>query len=718
MTAFPPKNRAMSITKANMFLDEVARDCWRVWPGLLQQASPYLARLRDMKATHDQATAYLLYSVALSHHTIQAFRWAFYALSNPKGAKEVSNFLKAVGGNASSFGSLLVETDTLQGRDTPGTNLAEDAKKRTNLGAIKNDMLAEFDDDLLRSAVRRVIDLELAHPGEEGYQFPTLADHWSSRWNWSVNGSHSALVGREIGSLPYPKERISKMHRRAWLECVEEDPRVGWDGHTYVSANPKLECGKTRAIYACDTRSYLAFEHLLATVERNWRGSRVILNPGRGGHIGMAERVARNRRRCGISLMLDYDDFNSHHTTRAMQIVIEETCSATSYPPDLAAPLIASLGKQDIYLDGKFVGRSAGTLMSGHRGTTYFNSVLNMAYLMCVLGEDYILARPSLHVGDDVYMGATTYTEVGHIVETVMASRLRMNPTKQSVGHVSTEFLRVASDARDSYGYLARAVATTVAGNWYTDRVLNPFEALTTMVTAARTLANRARSNLVPLLLGSAVKRVLGPDSPDDTMVDEILCGGLAINNGPVFSSGGTLRAVTVEPTIKSRDNAGYQELPCLSSNEFLSKCASPLETTILSEAGISVKKQMVMSSWSKSVNFRDADLLGLRFGTPTSHPAIGSVSAESLIKTRAPSGVLTKYPLLVLAKGRLPETALRVAVAAAGGNPNAPDIMLEAWGEYKHGCIVNTVLSYSDAAALSVRTACSVLTSTRRCYV
>nr|UYL95685.1 MAG: RNA-dependent RNA polymerase [Luoyang Totiv tick virus 4] len=718
MKAFPPKARPMAVQKANLFLDEVARDVWEHYPASLQCAAPYLRRLCSQRATHDQATAFLLYSVLLAQHTNQAYRWACWAVEDPKAAKEVGNFLKAVGANGSSYGSLLVETDTLQGRDTPGTDLAADAKKRTQYASIREDMLAEFDDDALRSAVRRVLELELVEPKEGGpLPFPDYAQHWDSRWQWAVNGSHSAMVGRDIASLPYDKSRISKMHRRAWLETVEDDPRIGWDGHTYVSANPKLECGKTRAIYACDTRSYLAFDHLLGTVEKHWRGRRVILNPGKGGHLGMVRRIERCRNRSGVSLMLDYDDFNSHHSTRAMQLLFEELCQATGYPPDLAKPLIASFDKMDIYHDARLVGRAAGTLMSGHRGTTFINSVFNMAYLMVVLGEDYVLGRETRHVGDDVYMGAENYRDAGNIIDKVMASRLRMNPSKQSVGHVSTEFLRVASDQRDSYGYLARAVSTTVAGNWFTDKILDPAESLQTMVSAARTIANRSRSQRAPLLLVSAVRRTLGADSPDDATLARLLCGVYALNDGPQFISSGRHNKLPVT-VVYSPDKHGYSHLPAVASEAYLSKCADPLEVDILTMSGISVKGSMQRASWSKSVNFSDRTFERLKFHSPVSAPAIGSVKVEDLLRAPKPYGVLLKYPLLVLAKDRIPETALRVAVAAAGGNPHVPDLALEAWGEYRHGVIVNTVLSYSDAASFGKRTGLSVLTSTRRCYV
>ncbi|AJA41109.1 RNA-directed RNA polymerase [Phomopsis vexans RNA virus] len=719
MAAFPPKNYAMAIEKANIYVDEIARDMYKHTPTELLRAGPYLRRLRDKGVTHDQAAGFLLYAATLSRWCPHAYEWAYYAITDPAAAKEVSDYLKAVGANSSSYGALLVETDTLQGRGVPGTDLPSDSAKRCNLAALKEDMLAELDPVALRSAVRRVLRHELRHrDGNYALDFPTLEEHWSSRWSWAVNGSHSSMVSKTVPMVGVRGKHVHKYHRRAWLESVRDDPRPNWEGKTFVSCNPKLECGKTRAIYACDTVSYLAFEHLMAPVERAWQGRRILLNPGKGGSIGLAERVKRCRDRSGVSMMLDYTDFNSHHTTSAQQILIEETCALTGYPPDLTAKLVRSFELQDIYLSGKRVGRSAGTLMSGHRCTTYINSVLNMAYLMVVLGEDFVLERQSLHVGDDVYLGARDYPDAGHIITEVMRSPLRMNKSKQSVGHVGTELTRVASNKRDSFGYLARATANLIAGNWYSDSVMDPLEGFTTMLAGCRTLANRGHGMKAPLLLESAVKRILGDDCPDDALLRRILLGDIAVNSGPQYSSSGRHVSIQVKAEFTTADDFGYSLVPKLATTTYLSSHASPLEIRTLTECGIDPSPSMVRSSWKKSLRIKDRCLERLVFGAVTTRPARGSIRAEDLLKQPKPHGCLLQFPLLVLAKDRIPDSELRRAVSDSGGRGWVEDIKLEAWGEYHPSMIVNTGMSFSDAAALSKRTDISVMTSTRRCYV
>ncbi|AHH25155.1 RNA-dependent RNA polymerase [Ustilaginoidea virens RNA virus 3] len=720
MQHFRPKAHAKAVTKANIFLDEVLRDARRLDANFVMAAWPYLDDLRSNGITHDQAVAFVLYAWALKGKTVDNLRWAHFCCSQRKEAKEVSNFLKAVGGNAHPLGAMMVETDTLAGRGTGESTLLEGAIERCDLAALRASKLAEFDENSLRRAIRRILVSEISRNDTGGYHlaFPALSDHWASRWRWAVNGSHSAEVDRQCGFTPPPLPGGRKYHRRAWLETRADDPRPGWDGTTYVSASDKLEHGKTRTILACDTRSYLAFEHLMGTVEKAWRGTRVILNPGKGGHIGMANRVERNRNRSGVSMMLDYDDFNSHHSNEAMKILVEETCQLTGYPAELAAPLIASFDKQRIYVAGKYVGVSRGTLMSGHRCTTYINSVLNMAYLMVVLGDDFVMERPTLHVGDDVFFGVRSYSEACYVARSVLASRLRMNRSKQSVGHVATEFLRVSSRARDSYGYLCRAISSCVSGNWVSDKLLDPYEALNTMLGSARTLMNRAISHDLPLLLASAIKRTVRADGLNDRLLTELLLGSVAVNNGPQFSSSGTHRIVWVQPQSRLLDPLDVSLLPRESTASYLVNCAQPIETQTLARVGISPVGTMLASSYAKSLDYARTQTFRLSFSAVHTYRAVGSTTAELALASPKPRGILNQYPLLVLVKHRLPENVLREVVATVGGNGHAERIVVEAWGEYRHGCIINSVLSFSDASALGKRVKASVLTSGRHCYV
>nr|ALD89108.1 RNA-dependent RNA polymerase [Phomopsis longicolla totivirus 1] len=716
---FPLKANPAATNKVNLFLWEVGRDLSRLSRTAFATAAVHLDWLRRRKVVYnDQASAFLLYGYLLSREHDDGWRIAAQYFLDPAFASGASVFIKAVGANASLPGAMLAEGASLMGRDVKPVDLYAESAQRVSLRAV-NDLVARYDDNTIRREVRLILEREIKRTeGSYRLEFPSLDDHWAQRWQWAVNGAHSGLVYKAHPDYRPILPGFDRIHRRAWLETVDHDPRPEWDGRTFVSASPKLEAGKTRAIFACDTVNYLAFEHLMATVEKNWRGERVILNPGKGGHLGMAERVRAARNRSGISLMLDYDDFNSHHALRTMDIVIDETCRLTGYPDDLRDKLIKSLYSEEIYVEGRFQGYVKGTLMSGHRCTTYFNSVLNEAYLAIVLGRQFLDQAHSLHVGDDVYLGVRNYQEVDRVITLIGKSRLRMNPAKQSVGHVSTEFLRVASDSRYSYGYLARAVASAVAGNWVNEQTLDPIEGLATILAAARALANRSGIADAPLLLFTSAKRITKLESKDDATLRGLLTGAIAANNGPNFQSSGRYTSVRIDLVDPDRDDFGYTLLPLFATRTYLATQASEIEIDALTRAGVSVEVDMARASYHKSAPRSHYNSGRLQVSGVVSTPTVGTEYAERLLRQSPPVGALTRFPLLVLARSRLPERIVRDVLAKVGGDPHTPWLDYHAWGEYPHGCVIATVMSYSDAASLGRRTACGVMTATHRCYV
>ncbi|AZT88629.1 RNA-dependent RNA polymerase [Aspergillus homomorphus totivirus 1] len=706
---FPLKANPAAANKVNVFLSEALRDLKAYSPSHYMSAAAALWQYRG-ELFNDQATGVVLYGTGLAGCGVSdAYAVAAALAADEACAKALTTVLKAIGANGCRLGAALVEANTLRGRDVGDLDLLDEALYRTT-GRVE-EKLAHFDDDALRAACREVLQQEIVH-GPSGYlvEFPTLAEHWDERWAWAVNGAHSGHVSRLYPRAPRPSGMLRE-HRRAWLESVTEDPRPSWDGHTFVSVSPKLESGKTRAIFACDTVSYLFFEHLLSPVEKRWRNRHVILDPGKGGHVGMAFATAAARDRAGVSMMLDYDDFNSHHSNRAMQILFEELCDLTGYPPEYARVLIKSFEMCDIYLGDRCVGRALGTLMSGHRGTTFINSCLNRAYLLIVLGHEFVNKASTLHVGDDVYFGVSTYRQAGWVARTLKGSRLRMNPIKQSVGHVTTEFLRNAASGRVTRGYLARGVAGIIAGNWVGDFALSPSEAIASMIAAGRTIANRSGVAFLPLLLFSSVVRMTGLPKEDHSRLRELLLGTAALDNGPQFYHSGYYRSVPLRVQISTTDRFGLTPLPRAATVAFLTKAAEPVEVSVLTQAGVSVVGAMEEASFRKSLPARYNNYETVRLGGVEISQAIGTASVADLINVSPPVGVLSKYPLLTLARQRLPEWLVRWAVAQVGGNPSAADINLEAWGEYKHGCIIANPLSYSDAAMYGHRTNASVLT-------
>nr|USO16292.1 RNA-dependent RNA polymerase [Phomopsis vexans victorivirus 1] len=713
---FPLKSHPGARNKVNVYLSEVMRDLQRYDATSYRLCATRLAAHAG-HIYNDQASAIVLHGFGLQlKGVIDGWDISIGGLLDKEWANGLTLFLKASGGTADPLGACVVEMASLAGRGVGTVDLMSEAHYRCTSGA--DEKIAHFDESDLRETIRTVLREEIRRENETyACDFDTLDDHWASRWAWAVNGANNSTAAKRYDAAPRPPG-MDREHRRAWLERVHDDPRPDWDGTTYVSASEKLENGKTRAIFACDTVNYLAFEHLMKPIERRWRGNRVILDPGRGGHIGMAYAVNAARGRAGVSMMLDYDDFNSQHSTRAQQILIEETCDLAEYPTDLRDKLIASFDKMHVYCRGKEVGIAKGTLMSGHRCTTYINSVLNAVYLRLVLGAHFYDEAVAMHVGDDVYLGVRSYRDAAFVRGAIAASQLRMNPMKQSVGHVSTEFLRNVASGRSIRGYLARAVSGIVSGNWVSDLTLDPSEALTSVLSSAHSINNRASVNTLSLLLESALVRMTKLPTEDHNVLRQLLTGSVALDNGPQFHNGGYYWSTRLVVTAVATDRFGYTPLPQAAAKAYLTRAASTLETDVLSQAGVSVLSQMEEASYRKSLPARYAQFERIRLDPVVRSESIGTAYVEDLTRVRAPYGVLTPYPLLVLARRRLPDWLVRYAVGQVGGNPYARDLNLEAWGEYRHGCIVATPMSYPDASMYGKRTSHSVLAARLNVHV
>jgi hypothetical protein len=227
----------------------------------------------------DQMSAWLLYAEALCNSRVSEYELAAAAVHYPAEAKKMSTALKSVGANGLLLGAKLVEADTLQGRGVAPVDLVADASIRCD-PVLVVEGLARVPQDALSRAIKAVIAEELR---PDRVEFRSDDEFWDSRWAWCVNGSHSKLLERArpryaVSELP----GVSNVYRRVFAENTPHNPVPGWDGQVYVTTSPKLEHGKTRVIYACDTISYFAFEHLMQGIERAWQGRRVVLNPGRG----------------------------------------------------------------------------------------------------------------------------------------------------------------------------------------------------------------------------------------------------------------------------------------------------------------------------------------------------------------------------------------------------------------------------------------------------
>jgi hypothetical protein len=294
-----------------------------------------------------------------------------------------------------------------------------------------------------------------------------------------------------------------------------------------------------------------------------------------------------------------------------------------------------------------------------------------------------------------------------------------MNRTKQSLGQVGAEFLRIGIRRGHSVGYLARSVASVVSGNWASELRLGEREAMSSMVQAARTLINRSRDGrswelLVPTvcrLTRIAVKKVRS-----------LLSGEVSWGDGPQFSPHLVRKSWRPKEEVAPPGEEEERKVgtyPDHATSDYLTVAVSPVELEAMKLLRTGVRSAMLRSSYGKAAA-RPAHLVsGIQTGPMIVGQLRGVVWAEDLLRQRVVPGVLTKHPILNLLRGRLSSAELRTLVEMDGeGDAAAHDIAKVAWGETAIGKNIIGVLSYSDAAGLSQKTQMGVIDTKTPSYI
>jgi hypothetical protein len=314
-------------------------------------------------------------------------------------------------------------------------------------------------------------------------------------------GAHSRYA--EDKWLGERVELPTRPTRREFAEQVDVNLVALGSPRVDAGLSEKEEHGKTRAIYGCDTRSYYTFDYLLQPVEAVWRSRRTMLDPGRRLQSTLYPELAK---RPGVRYMLDFDDFNSQHELWAMKEVIRVACEGA--PQKVLQWALDSWDNMFVhyYEDGVVKEqRMVGTLPSGHRATTFVNTILNRAYCLYAAGGE-MRNLDSYHCGDDVIVFGPE-PDISEYVIQVDKSPFRINAAKQSVGFSVGEFLRVSFTDAEACGYPARAIASTVSGNWVTDNRLDKKSYVETLLRGVWTANCRFRTQGLGRALETSLKR-------------------------------------------------------------------------------------------------------------------------------------------------------------------------------------------------------------------
>jgi hypothetical protein len=715
--AYPLKTHPGASNKANVFLSEVLVSLKKQSPQLYEDFEAVSGCL--LGKSDDAVAACVLQAYALRRATDTPVEIAVSMLLDPEGCKQLTLVLKSLGLNGCLYGAMLCEGNALQGRGVESGSGAEDREYRLDKDKVDK-KVHHLDRRKMREAIREVLKTEL----DREVEYDDKQTYWTKRWLWCVNGAHSKTIEKLHPDLKVDITNLehARIHRKVFAENIRDEQLSDWDGKSYFSQSEKLEGGKTRYIYAGDTLSYFVFEYLLRPVENTWLNRRVILDPGSIGTFGMSRRIRRMRKNASINVMLDYDDMNARHSNWAMRAVFEELIDHIDFPDKELGKKICDSFDNCYMSVGGTMRRIMGTLMSGHRATTFINSVLNYAYIK--VSYPGLTELQSMHVGDDVYMLCSTYDEAYRALKACSNNKLAMNAMKQSVGEYTAEFLRVAYKANQCVGYVARTIASCVCGNWVNEIKLDYREGLETMISHAWTYGNRPGSPKAGLLLKASFKRIARISG---RAAEGLLTGAFAREDGPCRYSDANTWEVMVEYKASKLDKRMKFEskyLGTMATTDYLTYHTTPIESYALSNADIDIKELMVSSSYKKTflgVYGREEEM-----EPPEVHlrgfDVKGTVPCDKLWDKDVTRGALSDHPLLQMMKEYLKKdrALLRELVLIVTNTlVTSPEWLDQyAWGNVGTGVAVEGYMSWADACIMARRGNREKVTVAYNCFV
>ncbi len=236
-----------SKTKVNLFLSDVVTDI--VSYGIMPQSVLCWALqvLHDMIGTvyNDEATSWVIWaSLAYQRGKVT---WLGLMHCTYDTLKDLSDSIKGMGVLGCTNGSLLVEMHTMQGRGCAPVDWEDELDKRTN-PERQTELLAPFSDAQIADAIDRVVSEEMPISPD----FISAECAFNTRFATTKGGSHSS-VGSVLARDYIDELPKMQLTRRHFVESLHTNPLLRTKPGAWISRSMKLEHGKTRALFACDT---------------------------------------------------------------------------------------------------------------------------------------------------------------------------------------------------------------------------------------------------------------------------------------------------------------------------------------------------------------------------------------------------------------------------------------------------------------------------------
>lgn len=368
--------------------------------------------------------------------------------------------------------------------------------------------------------------------GVDGPEPIEWEDFWNTRWQHTPTGSvHTQHI--EDQQYIYRERELKNKFITLGNMNTGFDYWVDRDPEIHAWASIKWEWAKLRAIYGTDLTSYVIATYGLSKCERSLPDEFPVGVNASEKFVKRAVADVLNNR---VPFCFDYEDFNSQHSIDSMRAVIMayyRVVGPRLTEEQRTAILWTLKSFEHIRVHNNIIDReydAVATLVSGHRLTTFLNSVLNKIYLK-EAGLDGIT---SLHNGDDALLGIYNLQDAINVKRGAEGIGVRMQKHKCYVFSMS-EFLRVDRNVEGNGQYLTRGIATLLQSQPESSLPTTLTTAIENNETRLREAIARGMINITGKMRFIYGRRISKIYKSEDEIYFEILhahrvVGGLATN--------------------------------------------------------------------------------------------------------------------------------------------------------------------------------------------
>lgn len=661
-------------------------------PGIRKYLDNIIGLILRFDITHNQMCSCLLHLYKVKHDSKQLLPICIVMCSQLllkefENIKFINNLIKGGGLNEDVSFNSLVEMQSLYGKYEDDSCIEKDIEYRISereSSKYKN----KISKNKLKIVVEKIMKRSMQNCGSVKVDLDLA---WKRRWATCKGGAHKVRDEIELFGKSHVYKGIDEITKRHFVEKQDRNVLFTTKPLCLISPSIKHENGKNRIIYSCDTINYLNFDVVMRKVESVFMSDRIILNPGSENLNAMYKKL---KERSGkVNLSLDYEDFNSQHSIEDMKIVVN---ALRPYIGDKYCNwLLASFDDMRVFYNGQWQ-KWFHSLPSGHRLTTFINSILNYAYIDIMLGERGIYDYDSIHTGDDCVIFIQDADQIDNIVDACVNNNLniRLNKSKQCL-NTTFEFLRVCVSPKCGRGYINRSFASLVNGNWTSGSVLTHKEYIACLNQMVYTLHNRGGRRATDGLICSVMRH--SQLNCDESI--KYIRGMLSVNDGMIFGAQDSCETITYSYTYIS-DDIAIKDEKRYATSDFVNHCLTEVERNVIRRGNYYgyLTKQMVNASYKCK---RYCLLTG--YNTDIVHRCTGVRIIDGAGSPLKKEGILEySLPFMYLKNILTDEDIMYIIKHVCGGDSHATNSML--WGVRAQPIFCKPGIPYSTATSFAKR--------------